>query len=173
MLKPRRSTAGRTPPRRLVGGVSCTLLVFLALASVIQGCSVKPELKPFASDGCSLFPDQTIDGRVSWCDCCFNHDLAYWLGGSREDRQAADLALKACVLEKSSDAQLAELMYQAVRWGGSPYFPNWYRWGYGWPYTRSYAPLTAAEQQQVETLLRDYFAAKPLPLCAGRQHPSH
>ena len=48
-------------------------------------------------------------------------------------RELADLAFKECVAKKTSNAELAELMYQAVTDWGKPYFPTWYRWGYGWP----------------------------------------
>jgi hypothetical protein len=43
-----------------------------------------------------------------------------------------------------------------VRFGGSPYFYNWYRWGYGWSYLRNdrgkYQALTEDELQQVKRL---------------------
>jgi len=42
-----------------------------------------------------------------------------------------------------------QLVVDAVRVGGHPVFPTWYRWGFGWPYERGYAPLTAEEQGQV------------------------
>jgi hypothetical protein len=47
-------------------------------------------------------------------------------------------------------------MYIGVRFGGSPYFPTWYRWGYGWNYQRGYAPLTDEEKEMVRVLLEKY-----------------
>ena len=47
-------------------------------------------------------------------------------------------------------------MYQAVRTGGEPYFPTWYRWGYGWPLGRGYKKLTKEEQQIVREKLDDF-----------------
>ena len=64
-----------------------------------------------------------------WKDCCFKHDIAYWRV-VQEERAATDLLLKN-VSKKTGNSELAELMYQAVRTGGEPYFPTWYRWGYG------------------------------------------
>ena len=47
-------------------------------------------------------------------------------------------------------------MYKAVRTGGEPYFPTWYRWGYGWPIGRGYRALSPAEEQMVKSKLREY-----------------
>ena len=57
-------------------------------------------------------------------------------------------------------------MYEGVQAGGSPYFYNWYRWGYGWGYERKYQPLTAAESSEADTLLADYFDNQPAAVCA-------
>ena len=45
-------------------------------------------------------------------------------------------------------------MYEAVRTGGEPYFPTWYRWGYGWPLGRGYKELTEEEVKLVEQNLQ-------------------
>ncbi len=110
------------------------LFLTFFMAILLANCAQTPKLKPFSSDGCSLFPDKDYQNNKSWCQCCVVHDEAYWKGGTDSEREAADKALKACVLEKTGDANLAELMYVGTRAGGSQYFPNWYRWGYGWPY---------------------------------------
>ena len=52
-------------------------------------------------------------------------------------------------------------MYLGVRMGGSPYFKNWYRWGYGWSYQRKYQALTEEEAALAEKKLADYFASDP------------
>jgi hypothetical protein len=84
------------------------------------------------------------------------HDVAYWQGGTAEEREAADLKFRACILKKTGDDALAELMYEAVRAGGSPHFPTWYRWGYGWPPGRGYQALSEEEQALVEKKLAQY-----------------
>ena len=48
-------------------------------------CSNETELSPFTSDGCSLFPDSSLINKDDWCECCFQHDLAYWKGGTKEE----------------------------------------------------------------------------------------
>ena len=114
------------------------------------------ELSKFTSDGCSLFINGTFENPELWKDCCFQHDIAYWQGGTKEEREAADLAFKKCVEKKTGNSGLAELMYQAVRKGGEPYFPTWYRWGYGWPLGRGYRSLTIAEKDLVKIKLAEY-----------------
>ena len=50
-------------------------------------------------------------------------------------------------------------MYEAVRVGGEPYFPTWYRWGYGWPIGRGYKKLTEKEMVMVKLKLSNYRAS--------------
>lgn len=134
--------------------------IWLSLALLTTACSSSKELKDFTSDGCSLFPDRSLVSQRDWCDCCFEHDIAYWQGGSREERLEADGTLRDCVLEKTDNPELAEAMYAGVRMGGSPYFYTWYRWGYGWHYQRKYGALTEEEQALVQDKLHEYFSER-------------
>ena len=135
------------------------------LSAVAVACTADASLKPFRSDGCSLFPDSSAISNVDWCSCCLDHDLIYWRGGTREEREDVDRRLQECVLAKTGSAALATLMYEGVRIGGSPYFYNWYRWGYGWSYDRKYQALTGEEQDLAKTLIDDYFASAEGPIC--------
>ncbi|MES2624378.1 MAG: hypothetical protein V4628_03810 [Pseudomonadota bacterium] len=121
----------------IITGLSC-------VCAVAQG----DELKPFISDGCSSFPDGTIEQNELWLDCCLTHDRAYWKGGTFAERERADLTLEACVA-KVGESEVATMMLIGVRVGGSPYWPTRFRWGYGWPWPRSYGSLTPAELEQV------------------------
>lgn len=105
-------------------------------------------IAPFTSDGCSLFPDGTVKEQEAWLACCTAHDLAYWQGGTKAQRLAADNALQVCVQEKNHP-NIATLMLQGVRVGGTPYLPTTFRWGYGWPYPRGYQPLTDEELKKI------------------------
>ena len=67
-------------------------------------------MKPFKSDGCSMFPD------YKWRDCCVTHDKAYWKGGTKEQRKIADKALYECIKSKGYK-MVAILMYLGVRIG--------------------------------------------------------
>lgn len=142
-----RTAAGSLARRGLFACISPVLLI---------ACGSTSELEDFASDGCSLFPDRSLIDESDWQDCCLDHDIAYWQGGTREQRLQADETLRSCVLQKTGDENLAELMYSGVRMGGSPYFYNWYRWGYGWSYQRKYEPLTEEELRQVQGKLASY-----------------
>ena len=113
------------------------------------------ELKPFTTDGCSAFPDGTLDQQSLWIECCIRHDLAYWKGGTYDERLEADQSLESCV-SRVGEPEIAQLMLAGVRVGGSPYFPTTYRWGYGWPYPRGYKALSKEERLEVQKML-DYF----------------
>jgi hypothetical protein len=112
----------------------------------------------FTSDGCSAFPDGTPSQKTVWLECCYQHDYAYWKGGTREERAEADQALRACVAAVGEPG-IATLMLAGVRVGGTPYLPTRFRWGYGWPFFRGYKALSEDELRQVESMSR----AGPLP----------
>jgi len=94
--------------------------------------------------------------RPPWEDCCVAHDRSYWRGGAIDgyaSRLRADEALRKCVLLRGNElapalaarhsvgearvrqtfALIADLMYDAVRFGGQPCTLLPWRWGYGWP----------------------------------------
>ncbi|MBI3774028.1 MAG: FAD-binding oxidoreductase [Gammaproteobacteria bacterium] len=125
-------------------------IALLLMSVLLSSCTVSPTLKDFTSDGCSLFPNGTARDPKLWCECCYQHDLAYWRGGTDIERLQADEQLRQCVTSKTGDAALAETMFLGVRSGGAPLFPTGYRWGYGWNYGRGYAPLSSSEQAQVD-----------------------
>ncbi len=123
-----------------------------------EDTDLEPEarLKAFSTDGCSEFPDGTLEHKTLWQKCCIQHDLAYWLGGTEQQRADADQALKVCVAAVG-EPQIAAIMLAGVRVGGSPFWPTPYRWGYGWPYwdgnvPRGYKALTEEELQQAEAM---------------------
>ncbi|HSC67447.1 MAG TPA: helicase [Cellvibrio sp.] len=114
-------------------------------------------LSPFTTDGCSLWMDGTMQQPNLWRHCCVAHDLAYWLGGTQAKRKKADEDILECVMVAQGSG-MAKYMYTNIRWGGSPYWMNHYRWGYGWNYfdglwPRGYKEPTAEEQVQIDQLL--------------------
>ena len=143
-----------------------SLFIILAIPfTLLAGGAFAADLHDFTSDGCSLFPDGSLKDRALWCDCCLNHDLAYWRGGTRQDRKRADEALRACVLVRTKNKTLSDLMYDGVRAGGHPAFPTWYRWAYGWRYGKGYAPLTAREKREVREKIDAYRVEHPDGYC--------
>jgi hypothetical protein len=94
---------------------------------------------PFTTDGCSMWPNGT------WTECCIKHDIAYWCGGSAEDRVRADDAFRQCVSESRS-ACMGTMMYIGVRVGGVPWLPFPWRWGYGWDGISGYDNFSTGKQ---------------------------
>ena len=110
-----------------------------------------PEFDPEKhSDGCSggmtasyekLYAElpksirDQLGETLPWRECCVAHDRAYYYGGTRDEKQAADEALNQCVARIVGDDILGKLlgpaMKLAVSIGGLPYFETPYRWGYG------------------------------------------
>ncbi len=126
--------------------ISCALVFSAHLA-------LPDKLQPFTSDGCSAFPDGTLFQQTLWQQCCTNHDMAYWQGGTYQLRLNADLELKSCVTS-IGEPEIAELMLAGVRVGGSPYWPTSFRWGYGWKYPKGYASLSEEELHQITKELK-------------------
>jgi protein tyrosine phosphatase (PTP) superfamily phosphohydrolase (DUF442 family) len=141
------------------------LLMALALSWSGPSDTLAADLRPFTSDGCSLFPDGTFKDRSQWCDCCLSHDIAYWQGGTAAERKKADETLRDCVRERTQDRNLGETMYLGVRAGGHPAFLTWYRWGYGWSYGRGYKALTDPEKQRVRERQDEYWQKHPSGYC--------
>mgnify|MGYP001590911842 CR=1 FL=1 len=90
--------------------------------------------KLFMTDGCTLFLERF--GSKNWSPACLNHDIAYWAGGTKEDRLQADNKFKQEI--NSLIPGLGSVMAFAVGLAGSPYLPTWWRFGYGWPYGHGY-----------------------------------
>lgn len=136
-----------------------------ALPIFLSACASTQGLQPFSTDGCSLFPDRSLVSTSDWCGCCLAHDLAYWRGGTAEERLQADQDLKNCVLATAGSPELADFMFAGVRTGGGPYFLTPYRWGYGWPWGRPYGPLSPSEEAQASTLGAQYVSTNPALVC--------
>lgn len=144
---------------------SMLLIATFAATLFLCGCTSAKEIRDFSSDGCSLFPDGDLLHRNLWCDCCFIHDIAYWRGGSEEERFHADKKLRQCVFERTKNKPLANMMFRGVRAGGHPAFPTWYRWGYGWDYGRGYEALNETEEKQAREKLERYHTHHPDGYC--------
>lgn len=113
-------------------------------------------LKPFTSDGCSLSPDSafSLSDSAQWVHCCYDHDRAYWLGGSLAEKELADLRLQQCISETGFQ-RIAKIYQWAVNRLGGPDSPSSFRWGYGWTSNRKYSPLSKDELTQVEMILKN------------------
>lgn len=126
--------------------------LFLTIFLLVPSIAICGDLRVFTTDGCSVFPDGNFKEKSLWANCCIRHDLAYWKGGTADERIQADRDLKNCV-SKVGKPKIAALMLAGVRVGGSPYYPTSYRWGYGWPYMRGYKELSEEDKQEVKAKL--------------------
>ena len=128
------------------------LLVSAFAFSANAQSSSQNTLNDFTSDGCSMSPDGVIIGQTQFVHCCVEHDIAYWRGGSRQEKFEADQKLKQCIKEESNTF-VAEIYYRGVRMGGLESLPTAFHWGYGWTKRRNYRPLSEQEEQMVQDKL--------------------
>ena len=114
----------------------------------------------FSTDGCSLFPDGTSEQPQLWQSCCVRHDEAYFVGGTRAERSAADRALRDCVAAVCSEP-VGDLMLSGVTLGGSPLFATPWRWGYAWLHTgqNDYRVLKPDERQAALAEIDRFWAS--------------
>jgi hypothetical protein len=141
----------------LLAGFSLTVLSFSAQHASAQLAPHLNTLKPFATDGCSVWIDGTVNEPYLWRHCCVAHDKAYWIGGTNLERNKADEAILACVSDVAGKT-MGSYMYFFVSTGGGPFLVTPYRWGYGWDFLeqgrpRGYKVPTAAEWDQINQLL--------------------
>lgn len=130
--------------------------IIFIISLAIGNISIANELvmiKRFSTDYCSLFPNGTSTNKNLWRHCCIEHDKAYWKGGTKKERKAADEALEKCVASVGQPG-IGALMRMGVYMGGSPYWNTSFRWGYGWPYGRGYKALTKSELAKVKLMAR-------------------
>lgn len=100
-----------------------------------------------------MSPNGPSEKPDAFLECCVQHDLAYWQGGTLEQKEQADLELKACIT-KNSDEAIGNLYWQGVRWGGGPQFKTPFRWGYGWTHHQGYQSLSPAQQKAVDAHIK-------------------
>jgi hypothetical protein len=121
-----------------------TVLIFIV--STIPLANAQNKLKPFVTDNCTMFVDGTVSNPFLWRDCCVEHDLRYWFGGSSSSQDFSDLQLKSCVTKKSGTFY-ANLIYYGVRAGHHFPIKHKYVWGWGWLTTREkYTKLMSSEK---------------------------
>ena len=99
--------------------------------SLAAGKTIPPG--DFVFDGCTLFPEKLLG--LDLTRACLEHDIAYWAGGTVEERKAADLAFKATVAEAGKAGTiLAPLTYTGVYLFGNTWLMRIFgaNWGFGW-----------------------------------------
>lgn len=120
------------------------LLTLLFILIVTPAVQAELKLSPFETDGCTMFVDGTSKEPGLWRNCCIEHDLRYWFGGSKDDMNMTDLRLKSCV-NKVAGATWANLIYKGVRMGHYSPIKNKKKWSWGWAEKRENKKLTIDE----------------------------
>ena len=124
------------------------LLTLITLAIIAPGLNAADTLKPFVTDGCTMFVDGTISSPGLWRSCCVEHDLRYWYGGSDSEMDATDNHIRDCV-ERVAGASWAKVVYTGIRAGHYSPIKNKYQWSWGWNQKREKTPLTPEESTYV------------------------
>ena len=127
-----------------------TFIIFLALCVVLERATL-PETtdamrreaiaintdnippKPFVYDGCTFFVDSFFTSDFT--QSCLRHDMAYWRGGTDEERKVADTKLKAEIQKEGLFGNIvAYPAYLAVRLFGDSFLTRSVNahWGFGW-----------------------------------------
>ena len=104
--------------------VAALMAVLAAFTVSAQDTATRELPKDYKSDRCTMFFD------CNYADCCVEHDKAYFFGGTREQRRAADAALYRCVKARGHGF-VAKIMWLGVRVGGVGFLPTPFRWGFG------------------------------------------
>lgn len=112
---------------------------------------LEEQIKPFRSDGCSVWPEGSKTNKTSWLKCCIVHDIAYWKGGTELEKEKSDHQLKECV-EKNSSGVIGGLMEFGAGIGGAPKYKTPFKWGFGWKYGRGYLPLNSIEKAYIKEI---------------------
>lgn len=107
------------------------------------------DVKPFATDYCTSYPEGTRQQPDLWKHCCVEHDLYFWAGGSLEERKETDLKLKECVEATGAHVQ-AQLIYTAVAMGThSPIRFKTKQWGHSFEGRERYLKLSSQETSEL------------------------
>ena len=112
-------------------------VLLIMLGTNVFSQDKKEEIRPFTTDGCTMFPDGWGGNDTLWRHCCVSHDSAYWKGGTKRDRLIADSLLRECVTREGYP-KISSKMFVGVRIFGGPSLPTPWRWGYGWEFGKGY-----------------------------------
>ncbi len=89
--------------------------------------------KTFHFDGCTLFFDRFLGS--SFKEACLNHDIAYWYGGTGQERLMVDVVFRGDIAETGlSGKVLSPVMYLGVRLFGDSFIAKLFNanWGFGY-----------------------------------------
>lgn len=138
--------------------------IFILLTLFIQTSAFADNTKlvPFQTDYCTGIPEGTLQNPSAWKNCCLKHDMFFWAGGDKSDRDESDLALRNCVEEKGYP-KIAWVIYHAVRLGSySPIKFENKKWNFGWPGRPEHQKLTSEDIDMIEREIFSGYLQVPL-----------
>jgi hypothetical protein len=127
-------------------------LSFLFLLFILntKAFGVNNQLISFQTDYCTGIPEGTPANPTAWKNCCLKHDMFFWAGGDKSDRDESDLELKKCIEDKGYP-KIAWVIYRAVRLGSySPIKFENKKWNFGWPERPEHQKLTSSDIDKIE-----------------------
>lgn len=126
--------------------------LFILFSSIFifnsEANEVQKTLQEFETDGCTLFVEGPSDKPDLWAHCCFEHDLRYWFGGDKADKNFSDIELRECVRDVAGSFW-ANLMYNGVKAGGWSPIKFKYVWSWGWEPKRGKEKLSSEEASYI------------------------
>lgn len=139
-------------------------LSLLILSTLAQAYAANDDLVPFETDFCTGVPEGTRRDPTAWRDCCLVHDMYFWAGGDKTDRDRSDLLLKECV-EGKGYPKIARVIYYGVRLGSySPIKFENKKWNFGWPSRPEHQKLSSEDIDKIEAELSSGYPSVPLPI---------
>jgi hypothetical protein len=137
------------------------IILFTLLTSTTT-IAASNRLASFQTDFCTGVPEGTPQNPTAWKNCCLKHDMFFWAGGDKSDRDQSDLDLKKCVEDKGYP-KIAWVIYQGVRLGSySPIKFENKKWNFGWPERPEHQKLTSADIDQIEREIFSGYLDVPL-----------
>lgn len=106
------------------------MLIVLIYSFSASAFSSSRIVKNFCTDGCTSVND--LDPE--FIHCCVSHDLAYYKGGTIQEKDKADASLRVCIQQSTSGFDLFSSSFGVATtdFGGE----GETGWGYGWGSTR-------------------------------------
>lgn len=138
------------------------LLVLLTLFMNAKAMAANDTLVPFQTDYCTGVPEGVPGNPTAWKNCCLMHDMFFWAGGDRQDRDAADVGLRQCVADKGYP-RIAWIIYEGVRLGSySPIKFENKKWNFGWKDRPEHQKLTSEDIDKIEKEIFSGYSFIPL-----------
>jgi hypothetical protein len=118
-------------------------------------------VKPFETDFCTGYKEGTSKVPLLWADCCKEHDLYLWAGGTRKQRRQADRRLRKCVRDKGAPIH-GIIMWLGVRIGKlSPIKIKGHQWGNAWGHKVRREKLSKDEIKALQQSLTQHSDLSP------------